>query len=100
MHDFKFWTYDVSPQYRGKQSVLRDVLDDDRAVPKGFLIPREQLPTWRYLKGAKKQPRTNASGFTYTYNEETIAFPDSLDMPSRTVLTGEEGESHMGADAS
>jgi DNA (cytosine-5)-methyltransferase 1 len=91
MHDFKFWTYDVRPRYRGKQFVLRDVLDDDEDVPESFYIRTEQLPTWDYLKGAKKQPRTNASGFSYTYNEGAVAFPDSLDMPSRTVLTGEGG---------
>ena len=91
MHDFKFWTYDVKPNYRGKREYLRDVVDHDQDVPESFFLPADQIPSWEYLKGAKKEPRTNATGFTYTYNEGAVAFPDSLDAPSRTVLTGEGG---------
>ena len=44
---------------------------------------------WEYLKGAKKIPRTSANGHQYIFSEGTIAFPDILDRPSRTMLTSE-----------
>ena len=52
------------------------------------------MPKWSYLKGAKKEPRTHRkSGTSYIYSEGAIAFPDPLDRPSRTILTGEGGSS-------
>ncbi len=70
----------------------RDVLVDESDVPNQFYIAQEKLPDWRYLKGAKREERTNKkTGFTYTYSEGAMSFPDSIDKPSRTILTGEGG---------
>jgi DNA (cytosine-5)-methyltransferase 1 len=91
MKDFKFWSFRTATAYRGKRRVLRGVLEDD--VPEEYLIPKEQVAAWRYLKGAKREPRTNESGFSYTYNEGAVRFPEPLDEPSRTILTGEGGTS-------
>ena len=33
--------------------------------------------------------RSKSNGFTYTYSEGEMSFPDSLDKPSRTLLTSE-----------
>ena len=49
----------------------------------------EELDKWNYLKGAKAEPRTTKEGFEYIYREGAVRFPDSLDMPSRTMLTSE-----------
>ncbi|HVL80080.1 MAG TPA: DNA (cytosine-5-)-methyltransferase [Actinomycetota bacterium] len=87
--DRKVWTMDVRPDHEGPFSVLGDVLDDD--VPARFYIPRRELKAWRYLKGAKRERRTHASGYTYHYSEGAVPFPDPLDRPSRTILTGEGG---------
>jgi DNA (cytosine-5)-methyltransferase 1 len=92
MRGFEFWTLQVEPRFRGKRKTLRDALDKGR-VPAEYYIPEQQLAEWRYLKGAKREPRTNRSGFSYEYTEGAIAFPDPLDMPSRTILTGEGGPS-------
>ena len=45
------------------------------------------------FRSAKKEERTHKSGSTYMYSEGAISFPDSLDRPSRTVVTGEGGSS-------
>ena len=46
---------------------------------------------WRYLKGGKKEFKVNAAGIKYKYGEGKMKFPDPLDSPSRTIITGEGG---------
>lgn len=72
---------------------LSEVLLPINEVPREFLIPPEQMDRWKYLKGSKKEPRQGRDGFTYFYNEGPVAFPEPLDQPSRTILTGEGGVS-------
>ena len=48
---------------------------------------------WEYLKGAKKEKRTTKGGFTYNYSEGGMIYPDKLNKPSRTIITGEGGKS-------
>ena len=75
-----------------KPSYLGDVLIDDSLVPPEFWVEPSRLPEWQFLKGAKALERTHKqTGFTYKYSEGSMAFPDSLDKPSRTILTGEGG---------
>ncbi len=59
------------------------------ALDEHFFIPEEDLPKWQYMKGAKKIERTSRTGFTYSFSEGGIAFPDPLDKPARTMLTSE-----------
>jgi DNA (cytosine-5)-methyltransferase 1 len=45
---------------------------------------------WKYVKGAKREERTSkATGYKYHFTEGAIPFPENLDSPSRTILTGE-----------
>jgi DNA (cytosine-5)-methyltransferase 1 len=85
------WTVDVAARFEGQESVLSDVLQSDGDVPSEFFIPESQLERWRYLKGAKREERTAKNGHRYHYTEGSIPFPDALDRPSRTILTGEGG---------
>jgi DNA (cytosine-5)-methyltransferase 1 len=85
------WTRDVVADYDGPRPVLRDVLVDESDVPPEFFIEADRLEQWVYLKGAKREERTSKSGHRYAYSEGAIAFPDPVDMPSRTILTGEGG---------
>lgn len=70
---------------------LRKVLEPEYRVKPEFYIPRIQLKAWRELKGGKKETRTTKGGFSYEYSEGPVAFPDHLDKPSRTIVTGEGG---------
>lgn len=86
------WTRHVMPRYDGPRKVLKDVLQDHREVDEAYFIPDDQLPTWQYLKGAKNEKRVHKpSGAPYYYTEGAIPFPDDIDQPSRTILTGEGG---------
>lgn len=52
------------------------------------------MKEWEFLKGAKSIKRVHKeSGTEYNYAEGKMGFPDSLDKPSRTILTGEGGTS-------
>lgn len=41
------------------------------------------------LKGSKKIERVSKDGFKYTYSEGKMNYPDSLELPGRTMLTSE-----------
>ena len=49
---------------------------------------------WKYLKGPKNQYKYNkAQGYKYKYSEGKMDLLDSLEKPSRTIITGEGGPS-------
>ena len=83
-------TLQVEP-VKERPNTLGEVLLPLDQVPQSFLIPPGQMDRWIYLKGSKKEPRQGRDGFTYFYNEGPVTFPEPLDQPSRTVLTGEGG---------
>ena len=56
---------------------------------KYFITDDARMAKWVYLKGAKKIPRTSASGHEYVFSEGPIAFPDPWERPARTMLTSE-----------
>lgn len=84
-------TLKVDAGYAGPKMTLGDVLIPDDEVPAEYWVSDEKLPEWKYLKGAKSIERTHAGGGTYKYSEGSMAFPDLLSNPSRTILTGEGG---------
>lgn len=81
----------VDAVYDGPRQTLGDVLVPAEEVPESFWIDAAKLPSWQYLKGSKHEERVARTGYTYIYSEGPVAFPDSLDQPSRTILTGEGG---------
>jgi len=105
-------TYPVEPK---NKTVLEDILIDEKYVDDEFYINpkartkeiikklqndgtsisiKTKLDMWKYLKGKKKEPRKNkVKGYTYTFAEGSMTFPDSLKKPSRTIITGEGGVS-------
>ena len=86
-------TLEAKAKYDGPLLTLGDILLDDKEVPAEFFIPEEELPRWEYLKGSKTEKRVNkTTGYEYNYSEGSMAFPDFLDRPSRTIITGEGGK--------
>jgi DNA (cytosine-5)-methyltransferase 1 len=85
-------TIETTPNYKGRRIVLKDVLLPDEDVPANYFIDSDSLKKWTYFKGAKKEKRINkTNGFEYNYTEGAMVFPDALDKPSRTIITGEGG---------
>lgn len=54
-----------------------------------YVISDEALEKWIYLKESKRIPKKRPDGTKYFYSEGSMAFPDSLDLPGRTILTSE-----------
>jgi DNA (cytosine-5)-methyltransferase 1 len=92
MIDRKIFTLDTNPNYHGPRISLGDVLLDNALVSKEYFIDPDSIEKWLYLKGGKSEKRVNkASGIEYNYSEGSMVFPDPLDKPSRTIITGEGG---------
>ncbi|WP_343592766.1 DNA (cytosine-5-)-methyltransferase [Flavobacterium sp.] len=80
------------PSYEDTHLTLRDIVLSGR-VEEDYYINEAELEKWTYLKGAKSHSKVNAEGFEYKYSEGSMSFPDSLDKPARTIITGEGGKS-------
>lgn len=94
MIDGVYYTYKVEANYKGKYSILKDFLVDEKDVPEDFYIASQDLEKWKYQKGSKSIERINkTTGHKYIYSEGSMGFPDCLDKPSRTIITGEGGAS-------
>lgn len=91
MTERNVYTLPTLATYDGVTINLRDILVSEEQVPDEFYVSGEQLAKWEYLKGAKSEIRTNAAGYEYKYSEGSMTFPDRLDAPSRTIITGEGG---------
>lgn len=92
MIDRQVYTTKSTPTYAGDiRQTLGDILVDESFVPEEFFISDEELPKWQYEKGAKKINRISKEGYEYVFSEGGMAFPDYLDKPSRTMITGEGG---------
>lgn len=91
MSDRHVYSVDTEAIYDGPVMTLGSNLIDESYVPEEFYISDAELPKWRYEKGAKKINRTSKVGYEYVFSEGAMAFPDPIDRPSRTIITGEGG---------
>lgn len=91
MQNRHVYSVDANAVYDGPTMTLGDNLIDESLVPDEFFISKDDIAKWKYEKGAKKIERTSKEGFKYTFSEGGMAFPDFLDKPSRTIITGEGG---------
>lgn len=88
----RVWTLDLVSEWEGPFLTLGDTLDPPESIPGEFFVPSTQLKSWAYLKGAKRERRYHkGTGTPYFYAEGAIPFPDRMDGPARTILTGEGG---------
>ncbi|HRY62178.1 MAG TPA: DNA (cytosine-5-)-methyltransferase [Candidatus Paceibacterota bacterium] len=94
MIDGKVYTKKVTPDHRKEFAILKDIIEsDEKNIPKEFFIDMKDMPRWEYLKGGKTEERKTKSGHIYNYSEGSMVFPDPLNKPSRTIVTGEGGSS-------
>ena len=86
------YTDKLTPDYSGPYTALGDILvkgEDRKYVTDEYYISNEELTKWQYAKGPKQIPRTSKDGHEYMYTEGSMAFPDPLDKPARTLITSE-----------
>lgn len=84
-------TIATEADFQGRCLTLGEIVLPEAEVPEEFFISDAELERWKYLKGSKSEIRKSADGYEYKYSEGGMAFPDSLDKPSRTIITGEGG---------
>lgn len=92
MIEGKVLTSKTFPNYDGEFKKLKDIVVSNK-VDEEFYIDKKEFDKWSYLKGSKKEIRKSKSGFEYNYSEGSMIFPDDLENPSRTIITGEGGKS-------
>ena len=85
MHNKKIVTAKVTPMFV-EAMTLREIMEP--TVDESYFI-NGKMDKWKYLKGSKRIERTSKTGHKYTFSEGSIAFPDPVDRPSRTMLTSE-----------
>ena len=83
----------TTPTCDDKPMTIRDIMVTPEEVPAEFYIPDAQIERWKYYKGTKRELRTRKDGGQYFYTEGGMDFPDSIDKPSRTIITSEGGKS-------
>lgn len=94
MIDGTYYTSRIEVDYNGTYSALKEYLQDEESVPEEFYIDDDELKKWEYQKGSKSIERVNkTTGHKYVYSEGSMGFPDCLNKPSRTIITGEGGAS-------
>ena len=94
MVDGVFYTTSVEPVYDGPRTTLGDIVRETprEEITEDFYISPETRGAWEHEKYGKREERVDKkTGFTYIYSEGPMAFPDPLDRPSRTIITGEGG---------
>lgn len=84
-------TQKVTSVYTGPSQLLGDVLIEEEFVPAEYFINKDELKIWKQHKGAKRILRTKKNGIQYEYAEGAMSFPDSIEKPSRTIITSEGG---------
>jgi len=89
--NFNITTSKVNDTYDGDYTLLGDIVEDIDNVDDTFFI--NNLEKWQELKGGRKINRVSKSGHAYVYSEGKMSFPDSLEKPGRTIITGEGGKS-------
>src|SRR5680860_17702 len=94
MIDGEVFTQKMIHNFKGELDALRKHLEDEKDISPEFIIDeKKDLEKWKKLKGSKSEPRTSKLGFVYNYSEGAMLFPDDIDKPSRTIVTGEGGKS-------
>ena len=91
--DSKIVNFDVIEKSKEEPYTLGEVIEKARKYQgptlEEYAIEGKELEKWEYLKGSKRIERTSKSGHKYIFSEGNMSFPDSLDLPSRTMLTSE-----------
>lgn len=87
MMNGRIYSVDTFPRLE-KPVTLGDILETG-PVDGHFFLRQEDMPKWRYAKGAKHEQRKRRDGTVYYFSEGSVQFPEPLDKPSRTMLTSE-----------
>lgn len=81
--------YSVETISKKMMPITLGAVIQNTSVDEHFFLRSADMDRWTYLKGAKDELRKRRDGRIYHFSEGAVLFPDALDRPSRTILTGE-----------
>lgn len=87
MMNGRIYSIEVAPKY--EHSIALGKILEKGIVDEYYFLRDEDMSKWIYAKGAKHEQRHRKDGSVYWFNEGAVCFPDSIDKPSRTILTSE-----------
>ena len=87
MMNGRIYSVDLVPKLE-KFISLKNILERE-LLDIHYFLEEKDMSQWRYAKGEKKELRRKRNGNEYLFTEGAVPFPDSLDRPSRTVITSE-----------
>ena len=87
----RIYSVDLMPKY--EQFIPLGRILEQKPLDEHYFLREEDMPQWRYAKGSKQETRRRRDGSTYLFTEGAVGFPDSLEKPSRTMLTSESSVS-------
>lgn len=88
MFDGKIYSEELNP-VKSDPITLSQIMSEEKVNQKYF-VTEDKKKKWEILKGSKRIERTSkVTGYKYIFSEGSIAFPDPLDKPARTMLTSE-----------
>lgn len=87
MYDGRVYTLKTVPIHE-KPITLGEIRDTRKNLD-AYILSKEKLEKFEYLRGSKKIPRKRPDGSTYFYSEGAMSPFDNLDLPGRTMLTSE-----------
>lgn len=86
MVDGQIISIDILP-FKKESKKLKDIIESNGVDKKYYINGNSEL--FNRYKDAKKIPRMDPEGEIYIYTEGKMGFPDSLELPARTLLTSE-----------
>ncbi|MGM9809177.1 MAG: DNA (cytosine-5-)-methyltransferase [Bacilli bacterium] len=87
MTNYVIYTSKITPLLVEQVTLNHIILNQH--IDESYFINEAQNHKFEFLKGHKKIERISQNGFTYFYSEGAMAYPDSYDLPGRTMLTSE-----------
>jgi len=87
----RIYSVDLMPKY--EQFIPLGRILEQKPLDEHYFLREEDMQQWRYAKGSKQETRRRRDGSTYLFTEGAVGFPDSLEKPSRTMLTSESSVS-------
>ncbi len=87
MMNGRIYSVDTVPKY--EQFIPLSSILEKGPIDSRFFLQEKDMSKWIYAKGAKSEPRVRKDGTAYRFTEGSVQFPESLEKPSRTILTSE-----------
>lgn len=88
MHDGEFLTIETISNSNKSPIPLNNTIQKS-VDEKYYITDKSKLAKFAYLRGSKHIERVTKDGHKYIYSEGAMSPYDSLDLPSRTMLTSE-----------